>query len=184
MLNRKKSFSSNKKNQDNKLSPISKSTISSSIKKTFSNLNYKENNKVTNDNNINNNEEKEINLELLGLKKNKKIFPIKKIKFDNIIYFNEKEEPFTFKLFKDKDLGIGKFLKQELRKNKEVYKIQKEEDDYMTDNVSLDYGFKSIKNDIKEAIEELKENNFKYINNYNIYLQYNEENPLFNNSNK
>ena len=97
-------------------------------------------------------------------KKNKKSSVQKKLVIKSVKYYNEDGEIIKFPLFNEKDIKIDEY------DNK--VKIESAEDDFESDECTLDYGKKKVNNDLLEALSYIKKENTNCLVNYKKYGKY------------
>ena len=103
-------------------------------------------------------------LEKLYFKKNKKVYSTKKSKINFIKYYKEDGEAVNFPLYKDRDLRIDEY--------DDKVKIESAEDDFESDEATLDYGKKRVKNDLIEAFSLIKKENVNCLVNYKRFSKF------------
>ena len=81
--------------------------------------------------------------EKLIFKKTKKVYYQKKSRITFVKYYKEDGEAVSFPLFKERDLKIDEY--------DDKVKIESAEDDFESDEGTLDYGKKRVENDLIEA---------------------------------
>ena len=136
---------------------------------TASNINIISTKKTLNDNfdyDEKNFEDKIINIKLKKIKK----LNVNNIEYKTISYLNENNIQFNFKLFKEDDMKLEKFILNEIKKYDNYNIIAKEEEDYSTDENSFKYGDKKIKEDLEDGIKIIKKFGFNEIRNYRKYI--------------
>ena len=99
-----------------------------------------------------------LEIEKFGFKKIKKKYSQKKEKINTIKYYKEDGDSISFPLFKEREIKIDEY------DNK--VKIESGEDDFESDESTLDYGKKKVENDLIEAFSFIKKENIKCIANY------------------
>ena len=104
------------------------------------------------------------NIEKIVFKKKKKCYSHKKAKIKYIKYYKEDGEPMYFPLFKEKEININEY------DNK--VKIESAEDDFASDESTLDYGKKKVEKDLQEAFALIKKENTNCLVNYKKYGKY------------
>ncbi len=97
-------------------------------------------------------------IEKFALKKIKKSYSQKKTKVNLIKYYKEDGDSISFPLFKEREIKIDEY------DNK--VKIESAEDDFESDESTLDYGKKRVENDLIEAFSIIKKENIKCLVNY------------------
>ena len=96
--------------------------------------------------------------EKLIFKKNKKVYSQKKTRINFVKYYKEDGKAVTFPLFKERDIKIDEY--------DDKVKIESAEDDFESDESTLDYGKKRVKNDLIEAFAHIKKENINCLVNY------------------
>jgi hypothetical protein len=104
------------------------------------------------------------NFEKFIFKKNKKSSVQKKLAIKFVKYYNEDGEIIKFPLFNERDIKIDEY------DNK--VKIESAEDDFESDECTLDYGKKKVNNDLLEALDYIKKENTNCLVNYKKYGKY------------
>ena len=104
------------------------------------------------------------NFEKIVVKKNKKCYSNKISKIKHIKYFKEDGEVFSFPLFNEREIKIDQY------DNK--VKIESAEDDFESDESTLDYGKKKVEKDLIEAFSLIQKENINCIINYKKYQKY------------
>ena len=102
-----------------------------------------------------------VEFERISFKKQKKIYSQKKAKIDFAKYFKEDGEPMYFPLFKEKEININEY------DNK--VKIESAEDDFESDESTLEYGRKRVEEDLIGAFSIIKKENINCLINYRKY---------------
>ena len=97
------------------------------------------------------------------IKKNKKSFTHKKVKINYIKYFKEDGKIENFPLYRENDIKINEYDGQ--------VKIESAEDDFESDESTLDYGKKKVENDLIEAFAMIKKENINCLVNYKKYAK-------------
>ena len=97
-------------------------------------------------------------------KKKKRLLSHKKAKVKFIKYFKEDGEVVNFPLFNERDIKIDEY------DNK--VKIESAEDDFASDESTLDYGKKKVENDLIEAFTLIKKENTNCLVNYKKFGKY------------
>ena len=105
-----------------------------------------------------------LNFEKEVFKKKKKCFSHKKAKVKFIKYFKEDGEAVNFPLFNERDIKIDEY------DNK--VKIESAEDDFASDESTLDYGKKKVEKDLIEAFALIKKENINCLVNYKKFGKY------------
>lgn len=98
-----------------------------------------------------------------NIKKIKKSFSHKKIKINYIKYFKEDGQIVNFPLFKENDIKINEY--------DDKVKIESAEDDFESDESTLDYGKNKVENDLIEAFAMIKKENINCLVNYKKYAK-------------
>ena len=96
--------------------------------------------------------------EKLIFKKNKKVYSQKKTRINFVKYYKEDGKAVIFPLFKERDIKIDEY--------DDKVKIESAEDDFESDESTLDYGKKRVKNDLIEAFAHIKKENINCLVNY------------------
>ena len=91
------------------------------------------------------------------LKKNKKIFSLKKVYISHIYFENENNNKKEFKLFRDCEIGLNDGNK---------IKVQYEDFDVDSDDDVIENGVKRCLENMKTAIELMKNKNEEYVGKY------------------
>ena len=104
------------------------------------------------------------NIEKIVFKKKKKCYSHKKAKIKYIKYYKEDGKAVSFPLFNEKDININEY------DNK--VKIESAEDDFASDESTLDYGKKKVEKDLQEAFALIKKENTNCLVNYKKYGKY------------
>ena len=99
--------------------------------------------------------------EKLIFKKVKKPFTQKKSKINTIKHYKEDGETVDFPLYKERDLNINVY-------DKEVT-IESGEDDFLSDESTIDYGMKKVQKDLIAAFELIKKENCRCLDNLKRY---------------
>ena len=99
--------------------------------------------------------------EKLIFKKVKKPFSQKKSKINTIKHYKEDGEAVDFPLYKERDLNINVY-------DKEVT-IESGEDDFLSDESTIDYGMKKVQKDLIAAFELIKKENCRCLDNLKRY---------------
>jgi hypothetical protein len=102
-------------------------------------------------------------IEKYSFKKHKKIYSQKKAKIELVKYFKEDGKPVNFPLFKEKLINIDEY------DNK--VKIESAEDDFESDESTLDYGRKKVEEDLMAAFSIIKKDNINCLVNYKKYFK-------------
>ena len=102
-----------------------------------------------------------LDAENFNLKKKIKSYSQKKAKVDVLKYYKEDGNVFEFPLFKESQVKLNEY------DNK--VKIESAEDDFESDDNTLDYGAKKVENDLIEAFAIIKKENFHCLENYKTY---------------
>ena len=102
--------------------------------------------------------------EKLFFKKNKKVYSQKKSKINYTKYYKEDGEAVNFPLYKERDLKIDEY--------DDKVKIESAEDDFESDEATLDYGKKRVENDLIEAFSLIKKENINCLVNYKRFSKY------------
>lgn len=89
--------------------------------------------------------------EKLIFKKSKKVYSQKKSKINFVKYYKEDGEAVNFPLYKERDIKIDIYDSK--------VKIESAEDDFESDETTLDYGKKRVENDLNEAFSQIKKEN-------------------------
>jgi len=103
-------------------------------------------------------------MEKLFFKKNKKAYSQKKTKINYTKYYKEDGDAVSFPLYKERDLKIDEY------DNK--VKIESAEDDFESDEGTLDYGKKRVENDLIEAFSLIKKENINCLVNYKRFSRF------------
>ena len=103
-------------------------------------------------------------LEKFVFKKNKKIYSQKKQKVDIVKYFKEDGEAINFPLYKEKDIKIDIYDNQ--------VKIESAEDDFESDEGTLEYGKKRVEKDLIEAFAAIRKDKIDCLVNYRKYNKF------------
>ena len=111
--------------------------------------------KENNEDSINNSS---IGLEKLAFKRHKKLYSKKKAKIDFTKYYKEDGESVNFPLFKEREININEY------DNK--VNIESAEDDFESDESTLDYGKKRVEDDLIAAFAIIKKENTNCLVNY------------------
>ena len=98
------------------------------------------------------------------LKKIKKGYSQKKTKIDYVKYFKEDGDYVNFPMFKERELNIDLYDKQ--------VKIESGEDDFLSDEGTIDYGLKKVEKDLNKAFEIIKKENCRCLGNLKRYSKY------------
>lgn len=104
-----------------------------------------------------------LNFENIIFKKKKKGYSDKKAKIKYIKYFKEDGESVSFPLFNERDIKIDEY-------NNKI-KIESAEDDFESDESTLDYGKKKVEKDLLEALALIKRENINCLANYKKYIK-------------
>ena len=99
--------------------------------------------------------------EKLIFKKVKKPFSQKKSKINTIKHYKEDGVAVDFPLYKERDLNINVY-------DKEVT-IESGEDDFLSDEGTIDYGMKKVQKDLIAAFELIKKENCRCLDNLKRY---------------
>ena len=99
-----------------------------------------------------------LELEKFSFKKHKKPYSQKKIIIDFVKYYKEDGEPVKFPLFKEREININEY------DNK--VNIESAEDDFESDESTLDYGKKRVEDDLIAAFAIIKKENTNCLVNY------------------
>ena len=102
--------------------------------------------------------------EKLIFKKCKKAYSQRKSKINFVKYYKEDGEAVSFPLFKERDLKIDEY--------DDKVKIESAEDDFESDESTLDYGRKRVENDLIEAFSQIKKENINCLVNYKRFSKY------------
>ena len=105
-----------------------------------------------------------LSLEKSILKKNKKPYAQKNVELKLIKYYKEDGEKVEFPLLKERDIKIDQYDSQ--------VKIESAEDDFESDECTMDYGKKRVDNDLLEAFAYIKKENINGLVNYKKYGKY------------
>ena len=97
----------------------------------------------------------------LFLKKIKKPFSQKKSKINTVKHYKEDGDCVVFPLFKERELNIDAY-------DKEVT-IESGEDDFLSDEGTIDYGKNKVKKDLIAAFELIKKENCRCLENLKKY---------------
>ena len=100
----------------------------------------------------------------LSLKKFKKPFSQKKAKIQLVKYFKEDGDYVNFPIFKEREVKIDIYDKK--------VQIESGEDDFLSDEGTIDYGLKKVEKDLISAFEIIKKENFRCIGNLKRYSKY------------
>jgi len=115
--------------------------------------------------NINNNiRDENINFENIFSTKNYKVSGITNKNIKTIKLYKEDKKEFKFPLYNEKDIKIDKF-------DNKVY-IESEEEDYSSDDNTINHGTNLVEKHLKEAFSEIKEDSLHCIGNYKKYNKY------------
>ena len=97
----------------------------------------------------------------LSFKKFKKPFSQKKAKIELVKYFKEDGDCVNFPIFKERELKIDIYDKK--------VKIESGEDDFLSDEGTIDYGLKKVEKDLLAAFDVIKKENCRCIGNLKRY---------------
>ena len=97
----------------------------------------------------------------LILKKIKKPFSQKKNKINTVKHYKEDGKAVEFPLFKEKELNIDVYDKK--------VTIESGEDDYLSDEGTIEYGMKKVEKDLIAAFELIKKENCRCLENLKKY---------------
>ena len=100
----------------------------------------------------------------LSLKKFKKPFSQKKAKIQLVKYFKEDGDYVNFPIFKEREVKIDIYDKK--------VQIESGEDDFLSDEGTIDYGLKKVEKDLISAFEIIKKENCRCIDNLKRYSKY------------
>ena len=100
----------------------------------------------------------------LSLKKFKKPFSQKKAKIQLVKYFKEDGDYVNFPIFKEREVKIDIYDKK--------VQIESGEDDFLSDDGTIDYGLKKVEKDLVSAFEIIKKENCRCIGNLKRYSKY------------
>ena len=100
----------------------------------------------------------------LSLKKFKKPFSQKKAKIQLVKYFKEDGDYVNFPIFKEREVKIDIYDKK--------VQIESGEDDFLSDDGTIDYGLKKVEKDLISAFEIIKKENCRCIGNLKRYSKY------------
>ena len=114
--------------------------------------------KENNEDSINNSS---IELEKLAFKRHKKLYSKKKAKINFTKYYKEDGESVNFPLFKEREININEY------DNK--VNIESAEDDFESDESTVDYGRKRVEEDLFIAFSIIKKENINCLFNYKKY---------------
>lgn len=99
-----------------------------------------------------------LEIEKFAFKKIKKPYSQKKKKVNLIKYYKEDGDIISFPLFQEREINIDKYDSQ--------VKIESAEDDFESDDSTLDYGKKRVEHDLIEAFSIIKKENINCLVNY------------------
>ena len=105
-----------------------------------------------------------LSLEKIVFKKNKKTFSDKKAEIKYIKYYKEDGGKIKFPLYKESDIKIDIY--------DDKVKIESAEDDFDSDEGTLEYGRKRVENDLLEAFVLIRKDNLNCLVNYKKYGKY------------
>ena len=97
----------------------------------------------------------------LTLKRNKKGISQRKAKINLVKYFKEDGDAVDFPIFKESELKIDIYDKK--------VSIESGEDDFLSDEGTIDYGMKKVEKDLINAFEIIKKENSRCIGNLKRY---------------
>ncbi len=97
----------------------------------------------------------------LILKKIKKPYSQKKDKIDTVKYYKEDGDVVHFPIYKERQLNIDLYDKK--------VDIESGEDDYLSDQGTIDYGLQKVEKDLISAFELIKKENCRCIENLKTY---------------
>ena len=100
----------------------------------------------------------------LSLKKFKKPFSQKKAKIQLVKYFKEDGDYVNFPIFKEREVKIDIYDKK--------VQIESGEDDFLSDEGTIDYGLKKVEKDLISAFEIIKKENCRCLGNLKRYSKY------------
>ena len=100
----------------------------------------------------------------LSFKKFKKPFSQKKAKIQLVKYFKEDGDYVNFPIFKEREVKIDIYDKK--------VQIESGEDDFLSDEGTIDYGLKKVEKDLISAFEIIKKENCRCIGNLKRYSKY------------
>ena len=100
----------------------------------------------------------------LSLKKFKKPFSQKKAKIQFVKYFKEDGDYVNFPIFKEREVKIDIYDKK--------VQIESGEDDFLSDEGTIDYGLKKVEKDLISAFEIIKKENCRCLGNLKRYSKF------------
>ena len=103
-------------------------------------------------------------LDKFVFKKNKKPYSQKKVKIDIIKYFKEDGDAVNFPLYKENEIKIDIYDDQ--------VKIESAEDDFDSDEGTLEYGKQKVEKDLIEAFAAIRKDKINCFVNYNKFKKF------------
>lgn len=108
--------------------------------------------------------------------KHKKPYSVRKIKYDNVYYHDNKNKKYKFKIYNENYLEFNNFIKENGLKVNNI--ISSKEEDFETDEEDIKIAKEKVNSDINIALEQIKSFGLKKLLNFELLKKLYDEEEL------